>query len=668
MQGLSAAGKSNTQDQEEAFGRVIISFFESLPVRSCHFQSGKNTTLRREYILPFCPPYPVDGVLPSVRVWARVSPSVANLVVVPPASYQVLHTRIMLTVPKDMQYYAVYWIAHIKPPFNVHVSSIVDKITAMPPSSEINSPSNKALVAEITQLSRKSPLIQDFDSSGQTLLHAASTAGNLALAKWLLNNGAKVNATDYSSRTPVLCALSAGHLPVARYLIQSGADLTMQTDFGTSALIYLCRMRPETNEDEFKVVFSSIVAVNDRVVVEQNASGETPLFVAVKSKNLIAIRLLLAFDLVQRTINTTGPDGFGLLFHALRGKCDTSIIQLLLQAGADPNDVQGGNNCVDWAISFGTPEPIVRLLSTHLMTFPQDVVIQILSMLLPKDLYRVQRVCKALMKLSKQILLSKAYWESISASKEAFEYYHSPTMGYSQLHSDVGAALVAPPVHIPKTNSMAFEYDCIFKIVILGGAGVGKSCLLLRFADGEFTDSYIPTIGVDFKIKTVDICGLTIKMQIWETAGQERFRTITPHSYTVPGVIIVFDLTEASSFSAVEQFFQEAIRADPKVILIVGNKRDKTAARLVSCSQVHDFLHSRTIAEHHDPTKRIVDYIETSAKTNENVDLAFFRMAQLLGEDFLSRQILPTSPGAIRTTATRRGAYSVEKPSNCLIT
>ena len=104
------------------------------------------------------------------------------------------------------------------------------------------------------------------------------------------------------------------------------------------------------------------------------------------------------------------------------------------------------------------------------------------------------------------------------------------------------------------------NYDYIFKVLLIGDSGVGKSSLLLRFADDTYTDCYISTIGVDFKIKTVELDGETVKLQLWDTAGQERFKTITSNYYRgAHGFILVYDVTNEESFKNLKQWIVEMI-------------------------------------------------------------------------------------------------------------
>jgi len=174
------------------------------------------------------------------------------------------------------------------------------------------------------------------------------------------------------------------------------------------------------------------------------------------------------------------------------------------------------------------------------------------------------------------------------------------------------------------SSEMNSEYDYLFKLLLIGDSGVGKSCLLLRFADNTYTESYISTIGVDFKIRTIELDGKTVKLQIWDTAGQERFRTITSSYYRgAHGIIVVYDVTDIDSFNNVKQWLQEIDRYASENVnkLLVGNKSDLVNKKVVEFTAAKEFASSLGIP-----------FLETSAKNATNVEDAFLTMAKQIKE------------------------------------
>lgn len=170
---------------------------------------------------------------------------------------------------------------------------------------------------------------------------------------------------------------------------------------------------------------------------------------------------------------------------------------------------------------------------------------------------------------------------------------------------------------ISMSKSVPIDNVFLIKMVIIGNYAVGKSSLLMRFADKTYKDTYTSTIGVDFKIRTLEINGKTVKVQIWDTAGQERFKTITLAYYRgCDCAMFVFDVTCQSSFDAIKVWqseMEEHVKSDAERIhLLVGNKSDLINKRVVSMEN------AKQVAK-----QLGMNYVETSAKLDSDVDDAF---------------------------------------------
>jgi Ras-related protein Rab-1A len=165
-------------------------------------------------------------------------------------------------------------------------------------------------------------------------------------------------------------------------------------------------------------------------------------------------------------------------------------------------------------------------------------------------------------------------------------------------------------------------YDYLFKLLLIGDSGVGKSSLLLRFSDDTYETNFNSTIGVDFKIKTVDLDDKVVKLQIWDTAGQERFRTITSSYYRgAHGIIVVYDVTDTESFDNVKKWLQEIDKnaGEGAQKLLVGNKCDLASKKAV------DYGTAKELAD-----EMSMPFLEASAKNSSNVEAAFMAMTSAI--------------------------------------
>mmetsp|Transcript_8273 Transcript_8273/g.13463 ORF Transcript_8273/g.13463 Transcript_8273/m.13463 type:complete len:214 (-) Transcript_8273:529-1170(-) len=191
------------------------------------------------------------------------------------------------------------------------------------------------------------------------------------------------------------------------------------------------------------------------------------------------------------------------------------------------------------------------------------------------------------------------------------------------------------------------QYDLLFKLLIIGDSGVGKSAILLRFVDDAFPSTFA-TIGVDFRITEVSIDSKSVQLQVWDTAGHERFRTITTCYYRgAHAIILTFDVSNRESFLNIPSWLRDVERFAKKdaLLLLVGNKSDLCASRTVPYDEAKDFADSLGIA-----------YIETSAKDSTNVRSAFTSLAaQLVERSFFSP---PTAPSVNDKGAVTLGPSS----------
>ena len=166
-----------------------------------------------------------------------------------------------------------------------------------------------------------------------------------------------------------------------------------------------------------------------------------------------------------------------------------------------------------------------------------------------------------------------------------------------------------------KKTALAEEYDLMFKILLLGDSGVGKSSLLLRYTKNEFISDMRSTIGVEFALKYITIDNYQLKIQIWDTAGMERYRSITNAYYKgAKGVIVLYDICRKKSFENVDKWIDDfkSKADDDAVIILIGNKSDLDDKREVSKEEGESKAQMNKFA-----------FMETSAKDNNNVQKAF---------------------------------------------
>jgi len=192
------------------------------------------------------------------------------------------------------------------------------------------------------------------------------------------------------------------------------------------------------------------------------------------------------------------------------------------------------------------------------------------------------------------------------------------------------------------------SYDLQIKLMMIGDQAVGKTALLVRYADSEFHEQLLPTIGIDFKNKTIELQGKKIRLQIWDTAGQERFRNITQAYYRgAMGILLIYDVSNTKTWSNVRNWVRNIHDNTPQTVnkILIGNKCDLDN-RQVSTSQGEQLAREYSMK-----------FLETSARSNINVTEAFVTIATDVVDRLLANgSFEPTADAGRINIATDKAA------------
>jgi len=174
-------------------------------------------------------------------------------------------------------------------------------------------------------------------------------------------------------------------------------------------------------------------------------------------------------------------------------------------------------------------------------------------------------------------------------------------------------------------------FDFLFKTIIVGDPGVGKTSITMRFATGVFREKYLPTIGVEFSVKDVEIDDKKVKLQLWDTGSQDRFNYIRPMYYKGSyGVLVVFDITKRISFENLDKWFFEVYNNCEGIIpaILVGNKTDLKDKRVVTAEEAIEYAKKKQ-SEY---KLKSLPYYEVSAKEGKQINEIYYHLTKLMIE------------------------------------
>ena len=200
---------------------------------------------------------------------------------------------------------------------------------------------------------------------------------------------------------------------------------------------------------------------------------------------------------------------------------------------------------------------------------------------------------------------------------------------------------------------MSINFHYLLKYVIIGDSGVGKSNILLQYINGKFVEDFKATVGVEFGAKNIEINNRIYRIQVWDTAGQEQFRSIARAYYkNSVCACIVYDITNRNSFNSIQNWIDDCTKQTPKSILLIliGNKNDLNDKREVQYEEGAEFARKRNMI-----------FLETSAKTGNNINDIFEKSVQQIDKNILENKYDLTNENCgIRRGKTDSFVLSVE--------
>ena len=202
---------------------------------------------------------------------------------------------------------------------------------------------------------------------------------------------------------------------------------------------------------------------------------------------------------------------------------------------------------------------------------------------------------------------------------------------------------------------MSNKPELKFKILIIGNTAVGKTSMLLKYTENRFPETYIATIGVEFKVKIIETDKYKIQLNIWDTAGQERFKSLTKSFYNhTNGIIYVYDITDYETFEGVKSWMNEAEPYGIHESILCGNKLDLADERKVKFDTLKEF-----------GLKKKIEVLETSAKVGTNIDLAFKTLVDVIIKNKSHEELINEFGVQSQTITLNKSTKKTTHNKNC---